>query len=65
MLHLLKLIFDTVQAFTAIIRSMELSCAWGMGVGEGGGMSFLYIIFLGISSFQKLKRIEDISGQIW
>ena len=32
--HLLKLIFDTVQAFTAIFPSMELSCAWGI---EGRG----------------------------
>ena len=32
--HLLKLIFDTVQAFTSIFPSMELSCAWGI---EGRG----------------------------
>ena len=37
MFHLLFLIFDTVQAFTAIFPSMELRCAWGMKEGGGGG----------------------------
>ena len=35
-----------------------------MRVGAGGG-GFYKIFFLRSSSFQKLKRIEDICGKIW